>query len=103
MKIIGITLAAAALSIGLASPASADSELGFLSELNGFGIVINNAPIALTRGYQICNTLKTIPAEQVAVLFYTKMDDEVPTVEVARWWVLSASDQLCPWAQVTRS
>lgn len=92
---LGAVLAGGAIGTGIAK---ASPETDFLDALNAGGIVIYDTHRATTVGYQICESLNTANGEAIAWNLYRNTSyADVPDIATARWWVVSAATELCPW------
>ena len=92
--------AAAAAALALAAPAHADatSEVAYLQQVTSIGFVVYDVPAALRTGYAICDDLNYVNGEQAARDLYISTSwIDVPSMPVARAWVIAAANTLCPW------
>lgn len=81
-----------------AGVARATPESDFFDTLMDGGITIYDAGTAVARGYQVCEALNHANGEAVAWAIYRAANyTEVPTIGVARLWVIAAATSLCPW------
>jgi hypothetical protein len=91
----GATLAAGTLGTGIAK---ATPESDFLQVLLNGGVTVYNVGAAVNRGYSICSALNSVNGEDLAAAIYkVGSADEIPTIDVARLWVMAAVIGLCPW------
>lgn len=94
-------VAGAFLIHGTIPPAHADA-LTFIQGLNDAGMIVYDTSQALSVGTAICNALDTTNGETVAQnWFRISLRTEVPTITVAREWVIIAVQELCPWQDHT--
>lgn len=93
---LGAILAGATLGTGIAK---ATPESDFFDALMAGGITIFDAGVAVDRGYGICAAFdEGANGEAVAQRIFKVADyAEVPTIDVARVWVIAAGTALCPW------
>lgn len=92
---VGGVLAAGLIN---APAANATPESDFFDLLMAGGITVFNAGAAVDRGYAICEAFNTMDGNDVAATILASADPaEVPTIDVARVWVIASGIALCPW------
>lgn len=70
--------------------------MGFIQTLNDRGVYVYDARLAVTNGYLICDALRTVSPAQVALNVYNNTSySDVPNLDTAIVWVVTARQQLC--------